>query len=535
MNKSVFTLAVLLLLASCKPVEDSADKAVLLPPSDVSVEREGGAAAVIISWTDNSDGEIGFSVFKRTDAAQDPEFVGMTVADATSFTLRKGLELDADYSFGVRADANPNSGTNSGIVWAEPFYMKDFNAPSVTVSDNITVTGVSVALRYSFNNMDLKSAEECGICWNIEDAPTVDDDLQGGPLPVSESEVMMQVISNVLLDYGQTYSFRAYLKSGGKTYYSNEVRAALGAEPEAITLAWTKLPASGMPSSIGVYSFSGQMNGDPLDAWYATADLGKGDVELRVLMPESLKTIDDQAAAESDCCILTNAGYFYNTSHVGVAVINSAQQGFIPDMRGSLRPSDAEYNEMYHATRGIFGITEDAKPGVYWTGGTSSYYYDRPLPSVRGEAKYPACSNTFPSKAVNWNPKYAVSGGPVLLFDGKCPLDFTPTDKGGENWLNNFEIVPYDICGPDVTPDRTAVGFTEDGKVVLLICDGRTAKSGGATLTELAMIMKGLGCVSALNLDGGGSTGMMVGNTHVNDHVTGGNRAVKSTIGFFRK
>lgn len=68
---------------------------------------------------------------------------------------------------------------------------------------------------------------------------------------------------------------------------------------------------------------------------------------------------------------------------------------------------------------------------------------------------------------------------------------------------------------------------------MLFICDGRIAASGGATLTQLARILRGIGCTDALNLDGGGSTGMMVGTR--TSTTSDENRAVKSTIGFFRK
>ena len=164
----------------------------------------------------------------------------------------------------------------------------------------------------------------------------------------------------------------------------------------------------------------------------------------------------------------------------------------------------------------------------------SNYFFDRPLPSVRGEAKYAGVSTANPTKPVSWSPRYAISAGPVLLKDGKCPFDFTETSKGTEYYLNNYEIIPYDIFGPTVSPDRTAVGHTADGRAVLFVCDGRITASGGATLTELARILRGIGCTDALNLDGGGSTGMMVGTQHVNYH-SDENRAVKSTIGFFRK
>ena len=154
--------------------------------------------------------------------------------------------------------------------------------------------------------------------------------------------------------------------------------------------------------------------------------------------------------------------------------------------------------------------------------------------SVKGENKYGIVTNENPTTAISWSPKYALSAGPVLLKDKKIPFDFTETSKGTDYYLSNYEIIPYDIFGANVTPDRTAIGYREDGKVVIFICDGRITASGGATLTELAQIMKGLGCVGAINLDGGGSTGMVVGDEHLND-MTGGNRAVVSTIGFFKK
>lgn len=55
---------------------------------------------------------------------------------------------------------------------------------------------------------------------------------------------------------------------------------------------------------------------------------------------------------------------------------------------------------------------------------------------------------------------------------------------------------------------RAAVGIKADGTVFMLVSDGRTSKSRGLTLTDLANYMKENGCVSAINLDGGGSAQM---------------------------
>ena len=57
----------------------------------------------------------------------------------------------------------------------------------------------------------------------------------------------------------------------------------------------------------------------------------------------------------------------------------------------------------------------------------------------------------------------------------------------------------------------------------------------GATHEEVAMIMKAIGCVHAMNLDGGGSTGIWVKDAGMVNHMDGSWRAVKSTLGFFSK
>ena len=54
---------------------------------------------------------------------------------------------------------------------------------------------------------------------------------------------------------------------------------------------------------------------------------------------------------------------------------------------------------------------------------------------------------------------------------------------------------------------RTAIGITAEGKVVMMVLDGRQLpRSAGGAMEEIAQIMLEAGCVHAINLDGGGST-----------------------------
>jgi len=84
---------------------------------------------------------------------------------------------------------------------------------------------------------------------------------------------------------------------------------------------------------------------------------------------------------------------------------------------------------------------------------------------------------------------------------------------------------------------RTAVGTKADGSVVLLEIDGRQPGfSEGVTLAELAQIMKDIGVVNALNLDGGGSStfiARMPGDTQrklLNSPSDGGERKTANGI-----
>lgn len=58
---------------------------------------------------------------------------------------------------------------------------------------------------------------------------------------------------------------------------------------------------------------------------------------------------------------------------------------------------------------------------------------------------------------------------------------------------------------------RSAVGVSADGRALLIVAvDGRQQHSRGVTLDELGMLMQSLGAHHALNLDGGGSTALVI-------------------------
>jgi hypothetical protein len=86
--------------------------------------------------------------------------------------------------------------------------------------------------------------------------------------------------------------------------------------------------------------------------------------------------------------------------------------------------------------------------------------------------------------------RFAVSGNALVLEQGRLLTQAKDT----------------------VRHPRSAVGLSEDGQTLLLVAvDGRQeGHSRGATLAELGELMKGFGAADALNLDGGGSTTMVI-------------------------
>jgi exopolysaccharide biosynthesis protein len=86
----------------------------------------------------------------------------------------------------------------------------------------------------------------------------------------------------------------------------------------------------------------------------------------------------------------------------------------------------------------------------------------------------------------------------VLVHDGRIRI------------TNDEERMFMGRSREDLHP-RTAMGYTRDGRLLILAVEGRNrGHAEGASLTDLAGILLGLGAVEALNLDGGGSSCLLV-------------------------
>ncbi len=100
---------------------------------------------------------------------------------------------------------------------------------------------------------------------------------------------------------------------------------------------------------------------------------------------------------------------------------------------------------------------------------------------------------------------------------------------GGDRLILKNHVV-LETNWPELHP-RTAVGFSSDrSRVILLVVDGRTDQSKGVSTKQLADIMRASGASDALNLDGGGSSVMVVRNKIRNSPSDGSERAVGNAL-----
>lgn len=109
----------------------------------------------------------------------------------------------------------------------------------------------------------------------------------------------------------------------------------------------------------------------------------------------------------------------------------------------------------------------------------------------------------------------ATGGGPMLVEDGETAID----EEGFA--ASAFVAARH---------PRTAVGRTAEGDVWLVAVDGRSPFSIGASLPEMAAIMRRLGCVEAMNLDGGGSTTLAAVGLTLNRPSDGRERPVATAL-----
>ncbi len=155
----------------------------------------------------------------------------------------------------------------------------------------------------------------------------------------------------------------------------------------------------------------------------------------------------------------------------------------------------------YYPTRSALGIDRKRRADVAWI--FTDSFHRKPYafefePAIsKGEVANPAIYDLNNVEWKWWKMQTAVGGGPTLIHDGYIRITSKEEQMfaGKENEKN----------------PRTAMGYTQNHRLIILVIQGRfPGIAEGASLEEEAKILKELGCYEALNLDGGGSSCMLI-------------------------
>lgn len=266
-----------------------------------------------------------------------------------------------------------------------------------------------------------------------------------------------------------------------------------------LPIYWVKQTAvtTGMPYGIEVYNSTTNYsyNNGPvrkMNAYCVVVDPKYLDFKPTYAKQNKLPAtfISDEKGGTTLACM--NTGFF------GVDVAFSMLRYNGLNYTNNIASLNRIYNgnpTVYYVTRAAFGLAPDLRPNVTWVYPISGVAYSYNMPSPNDINNPPKPQPTVINGVV-WNSLSAVGGAPMLIKNGTVRV--TDTE----------ELIVIDNTTPRA---RTAIGYTANGKIVMLAAEGENAGiSDGLTLVELANYMKDMGCVGAINLDGGSSTMLRV-------------------------
>lgn len=302
--------------------------------------------------------------------------------------------------------------------------------------------------------------------------------------------------------------------------------ATIGAplpKPQPRAFEWKALSFD-VPASIKVFEgYAVNTDGQPVRAYYADIDYSDTNLQAKASLPENGREKTSVQAEKLQALVTINGSYFQMTGPAQTYNTVISDGKVLAENPATARRTG---KPDYYTARGVFGVRArpasprhifDLKWIVHLDG--KPVAYPAPLPNSE-EQDSPQPTMDFPAGAKVWDVQEAIGGGPALVIDGKINL----TDKAegfGQSHVNSRH-------------PRTAIGsYVRDNRphLILMVVDGRQkTHSMGMSLPELAVAMRDLGCSEALNLDGGGSSTLVVKNQVVNKPSGGVQRAVTSVF-----
>jgi hypothetical protein len=287
-------------------------------------------------------------------------------------------------------------------------------------------------------------------------------------------------------------------------------------------VTWVDVDAdySPLPSSVQVFKTTDSLDGKPFIAYYVKAKLKdkKLDFTTDTTLGRRLTPLQFYEKNEQPLVVVNTTFFSFATNqNLNVVVKDGKLVGYnihtIP-MKGK------DTFQYRHPLGSALGINKKRKADVAWvyTDSTMKFAYAsqlRPRKALQDSVlkpsfKYIADSTEYfydgsligpvfrKLEFEKWKMKTAVGGGPVLI-------------EAGEIRISNNEELKFTGKAINDKHPRTCMGYTNDGYLIIMAIQGRfPGIAEGATLEQEAKLLIDLGCVEALNLDGGGSSCMLV-------------------------
>ena len=266
-----------------------------------------------------------------------------------------------------------------------------------------------------------------------------------------------------------------------------------------------------LPEGFHVYSTHDSLNGSPFIAYYAEAPLKNKQLNFtadttkdRRLTPKQFYERDEHPLLVMNCSFFS-----YETDRSLNVVV---KDGNLVGFNNHSSPMKGKDTFQYrHAFFGALGIDKKGNADVAWIYNDSATKTILASETAFGATKDSTIAIDFkkietqftknndgPFPFKKWKMETAVGGGPVLV-------------QHNEVKISNNEELKFNGKAIDDKHPRTCMGYTKDGRLIMMVIAGRyKGIAEGATLTQEAQLLKDIGCEEALNLDGGGSSCMLI-------------------------
>lgn len=133
---------------------------------------------------------------------------------------------------------------------------------------------------------------------------------------------------------------------------------------------------------------------------------------------------------------------------------------------------------------------------IGWSKDDSKVLFDRLLTKKEKNGSITILPQILPNTHQDWAKAYYILGGtPLLIQNGKLLKDYK-IEKTNSSFLTEKHA-------------RSAIGLLKNGHFIFLTVDGTRNfffKNSGISIENLGVLLYDLGCINALNLDGGGSS-----------------------------